>query len=558
MKKRALLIIIPLTLAAGVLQAQNRQQVNNLATFARVWGFLKFYHPAVANDTANWDKQWLNSLLTIKKIENNEEFKSFITRWYSQLPKQKVDYSLSQPSGDSVFHVFDEGDIKTFAIPAQMKQEFTDLYLHHRPDSNRYVDNRYGKYTLDYVYFKEEEYTNPDYPDEAHRLLALVRYWNIINYFYPFKQGFAPNWNKVLADFIPQFINAADKDEYRSVFLKLTARIKDSHSFFKQEEFYAHRLQNAPFLLYYIDGKYIVANDQYGELMNKQGIKQGDEIISINNKNIKACEDYIKQYCTGSNNAVLHREIGRNLFRMDTANSIQLTVRRNGKLITQQLKLYSYGELYQYRLKHQPKLWEDMGNGIFYVRFCKITDGKQLKQMYDSIQNAKTVIWEMRDYPYFPTTQIYRPGIFGNQRSEEINYNTDLFYPGTYRAHTDHDAAPTDTLNLPRYKGRLIVLVNEYTQSLAESVAAALKSRPNTIVIGRQTAGATGNMFFTDYPGGIGAAYTAVKVVGSDGSFKQGQGVKLDKEIKLSVKKMQSVADYELEQAYQQALKDLK
>ncbi|TWR27120.1 hypothetical protein FPZ42_08790 [Mucilaginibacter achroorhodeus] len=559
MKKLPLTLIIILTFTVGVTQAQNRRQVDHLATFAKVWGFLKYYHPAVAKGTANWDKKWLNSVLTIKKIGSLNEYKNFIISFYNSLPKQKIDYSLMPPNGDSVFRVFDKNDLRDFKIPAQMKAEFSDLYLHHQPDSNRYVDNLYKPgVTLDYVYFKEEEYPKPDYPDEAHRLLALVRYWNIINYWYPYKREFAPHWDKVLTDFIPQFINAANKEEYRLVFLKLTAQIKDSHSFFRQNDFYNKRLQNAPFLLYYSGGKYFVGNDQYPELLNKQDIKAGDEIVSINNKNTRACEDYIKQYCTGSNEATLHREIGRNLFRMDTAKSVQITILRNGKLITQQLKLYSYSELYQYRIKHQPKLWEDMGDGVFYVRFCKITDSNQLKQMYMAIQNAKTVIWEMRDYPYFPTTQIYRPGLFGNQTSEEVNYNAELFYPGMYKAHKEVGDMATDTLNLPHYKGRLIVLVNEFTQSLAESVAAALRCRPNTIVMGRQTAGATGNMFFTDYPGGIAAAYTAVKVVGPNDSFKQGQGVKLDKEIKISAAKMQSSPDYELEQAYRQALKDLK
>ncbi|QXV64968.1 hypothetical protein INP83_18070 [Mucilaginibacter sp. 21P] len=559
MKKLTLTLIIILTFTICVTHAQNRRQVDHLATFAKVWGFLKYYHPAVAKDTANWDKKLLNSVLTIKKIGALNEYNNFIISFYNSLPKQKIDYSLMPPNGDSVFHVFNKNDLKDFNISAQMKAEFSDLYLHRQPDSNRYVDNRYKPdVTLDYVYFKEEEYPKPDYPDEAHRLLALVRYWNIIEHWYPHKREFAPHWDKVLTDFIPQFINAANKEQYRLVFLKLTAQIKDSHSFFRQNEFYNKHLQNAPFLVYYSGGKYLVGNDQYPELLNKQDIKPGDEIISINKKNIRTCEDHITQYCTGSNEATLHREIGRNLFRMDTAKSVQITIRRNGKIITQQLKLYSYSELYQYRIKHQPKLWEDMGDGVFYVRFCKITDSNQLKQMYIAIQNAKTVIWEMRDYPYFPTTQIYRPGLFGNETSEEVNYNAELFYPGMYKAHKEVGDITTDTLNLPHYKGRLIVLVNEFTQSLAESVAAALRCRPNTIVMGRQTAGATGNMFFTDYPGGIAAAYTAVKVVGPNNSFKQGQGVKLDKEIKISAEKMQSSPDYELEQAYRQALKDLK
>ena len=44
------------------------------------------------------------------------------------------------------------------------------------------------------------------FPDTGFRLLALYRYWNMVNYFYPYKDILDKDWNKILNDYISKFI----------------------------------------------------------------------------------------------------------------------------------------------------------------------------------------------------------------------------------------------------------------------------------------------------------------------------------------------------------------
>jgi carboxyl-terminal processing protease len=559
MKTRITFIAITLVLFAGSLQAQQKQQINNLATFAKVWGFLKYYHPEIAKGNPNWDEEWLKTALTITKVEGNKNFNRLLIRWYSNLPKAKLSDKITQIVSDSILRVFGENDIKRFNIPAGMRQQLLNLYLYHQPDSNKYISDVSGPYKLDYVWHNEEMFEKPSYPDAAHRLLALVRYWNIINCFYPHKFEYAPNWDGVLTDFIPQFMAAKNAREYQQAFLKLTAQIKDSHSFFKQKEWNeAQGFYTLPFRVYYVDGKYVIGKSQYDELMKEQDFRVGDEIIGVNGRTIQQRVKELTPYTTGTNALSFHRNIGQQLFRIDSKKTMDVRFKR-GKdtFINEQVKLFHEGtDLYPYRVKHQQKHYEDLGNGVWYVRFCQIYDAMDLKQMFTAIKDAKAVIWEMRDYPNFKMVQAMRPGLFERREKTETDYNAMLFFPGAFKANNDAEAVQKDTLNLPLYKGKLIVLVDEFTQSLAESVTIELRNRPNTIVMGRQTAGATGNIVFTDFPGGIEASYTTVKVVGANDSFKQGQGVKIDIPIELTIKKMRSNADYELQQAYLEALKN--
>lgn len=555
MKKLSAIIAI-ISLCAGNLRAQDGQQIKNLSTFTKVWGFLKYYHPDAAKGKPDWDEEYIKSVLTIKKTSHIGPFNEFIIKWYSRLPKAKLSDKITQLKGDSIMRVFDKQDIAKFGAPAILQKNLEELYQRHLPDSSKYINDTDRGYTYDFIFHNENPMPTPLYPDEPHRLLALARFWNIINYFYPHKAAFAPGWDKVLAEFIPKFMNARNADEYRNAFLQLTAHLHDSHAFFLQKEWNAGHgdFLNMPFDTYYAEGKFVIGYSKYDSLMKAADLKIGDEIVAINGMPVAERVKQIDPRTTGTNRSSYYRDLGRNIFRIDSNINIKVTLSRDGQLLDKQLKLYTYGELYQYRVKHRPKITEDYGHGIWYVRLCEVGDVKTLKKMYTDIANAKTVILEMRDYPSFSIVQAMWPGLVAKRVPAEIDYNGILAFPGSFKAHVSQLPATPDTLNLPLFKGKLIVLVNEQTQSLAESVASELRQRPNTIIMGRQTAGATGNMLRIDIPGGIEASYTSVKVVGVNRSFEQGKGVKLDKEIKLTVKKIRSVPDYLLEQAYQASL----
>ncbi|MBK8829187.1 MAG: hypothetical protein IPO26_21655 [Saprospiraceae bacterium] len=55
------------------------------------------------------------------------------------------------------------------------------------------------------------------------RLLTLYRYWNIIQYYFPYKNLIEEDWKNVLEEFIPKFI-AAKMKEYTLVTLEIIGR----------------------------------------------------------------------------------------------------------------------------------------------------------------------------------------------------------------------------------------------------------------------------------------------------------------------------------------------
>ena len=557
MKKLISLFTI-IALSLNSLYAQNKQQVKDLATFAKVWGFLKYYHPGVAKGNPDWDKELVRMIPLIKEAQTDEAFNKTLADWFNSLPKAKLSATITQLQNDTIIHVFDEKDIRHFGISKSLKKEFTRLYLYHLPDSNKFIDNHYKEIRFDYIYHIEDPMQAPAYPDTAHRLLALFRYWNIINYFYPHKKTNAPHWEDILTSFICRFIAAANAEDYRKTFLMLTAQIKDSHSFYKQQEYNkAHNMLNPPFTTYYIDGKYFIGDSRYDLLMKQQGFKVGDEIIRINNQEISDRVNDLMPFTTGTNRLSVYRNIAGSIFKIDTNRVISVTIKRQGKLIDKTISLYTWPELNSYSKNHSLTLWENMGNGIWYVRICEIENPDTLKKLFTELQQAKTVIWDLRSYPKFKVMQVISSGLFEREPETTIYYNGMLFYPGAFAKHAGQAYDKLSNLKFPLYKGKMIVLVNEQTQSLAESAAYELRFRSNTLIMGQQTAGTTGNILFVDYPGCIEASYTAVKTIGINDSFNEGKGIKIDKKIKLSGDKLTKYPDYMLKMAYEEALKRL-
>jgi C-terminal processing protease CtpA/Prc len=99
------------------------------------------------------------------------------------------------------------------------------------------------------------------------------------------------------------------------------------------------------------------------------------------------------------------------------------------------------------------------------------------------------------------------------------------------------------------YKGKVIILVNETTQSSAEFHAMAYRVNPNATVIGCTTAGADGNVSTIYLPGGISTMISGIGIYYPDGRETQRIGIVPDIEVKPTIQGIKSGKDELLEKA---------
>ncbi|SEN57060.1 S41 family peptidase [Niastella yeongjuensis] len=526
-------------------QAQTSVQVTQLATLGKVWGFLKCFHPAAAKGNPDWDNELLRMIPLAEDAESKSKFDSLLEAWYRSLPAAKLAEKPVNWHADSIVTTFSEKDIRKFPVSKWLKGELVRLYEYHVPDTNCYATRYFDGYRFDHIIHDEKAYDLPLCPESSVRMLALFRYWNTINYFYPHKARI-PGWDTVLTAYIPRFMQARYLTQYQQAVLQLIHELPDSHSFIKGPGFSNNM---PPFRVAHVKDKYLIAESD-DSIAKKWDFRVGDEIVSVNGKPVSQIEKELLQVTTGTNRPSRYRNIAMSLLQNDNS-IVQVGLERNGKIVNDSVKLNDY--LINSLIPRSPDkpYWEEVEKGVWYVRFCTIKEADTLRRLFSDIHNAKAVIWEMRDYPnYKVSTEVYKY-FFPSKTTFSERENAWDYYPGAF-VKGPLDFIPEEKEPLI-YNGPLIILVDELTQSLSESVAMALKQRSNSFTIGRQTAGTTGNITWLSLPGAIEVSYTGVGVEGAQGSFKQGDGVTLDQEVPSSPEYLLQGRDPILEQALKYA-----
>lgn len=120
-------------------------------------------------------------------------------------------------------------------------------------------------------------------------------------------------------------------------------------------------------------------------------------------------------------------------------------------------------------------------------------------------------------------------------------------FPGLFSMNRTNSVGKRD--NPTYYKGQIIILINEETQSQAEYTTMALRTAPNAIVIGSTTAGADGNMSWIDLPGGIRTGISGIGIYYPNGDETQRVGIIPDIELKPTIKAFMQGRDELLEKA---------
>src|SRR5690606_15808374 len=99
------------------------------------------------------------------------------------------------------------------------------------------------------------------------------------------------------------------------------------------------------------------------------------------------------------------------------------------------------------------------------------------------------------------------------------------------------------------YKGKVVILVNEMTQSSAEYQTMGLRTAPRATVIGSTTAAADGNVSKIVLPGKIDTMISGIGIYYPDGKETQRIGILPDIEVKPTIKGIREGRDELLEKA---------
>ena len=520
------------------------ENIDNLELLGRVWGFLKYYHPEIAKGNYNWDYELFRFLPKYTNIQSKSERDSLIICWINSLGGIK-ECPKCKPTDKNASLKPDLTWINN--QNTNLKSKLLQVYNNRSQGQNYYIGmvSQIGN-----PEFKNENaYSKMSYPDDGFRLLSLYRYWNIINYFFPYKHLMDNDWNKKLKVYIPLFLNAKDELSYELTAIQLIGDIQDTHANLwggadKINEWKGTNYSQLH--VRFIENQLVVTDYYINNLKSEVGLKIGDVITKINGKSIDEIIKEKSKYYPASNTPTRLRDLSADLLRSN-AKEIEIEF-KSSDYMTQikTLKLYPRDSLNIYRWYKtiEDKSYKMLENNIGYVTLQTIKQ-EDISKIKNEFKDTKGIIIDIRNYP--STFVPFSLGSYFVKSSTPFvkftNGNVDN--PGEFTF--------TKNLEIPSegktYKGKLVVLVNELSQSQAEYTAMAFRAGNSTTIIGSTTAGADGNVSTIMLPGGLRTMISGIGIYYPNGGETQRVGIIPDIEIKPTLKGIREGKDELLEKA---------
>lgn len=529
----------------------NKQQTENLYVLAKVWGYVKYHHPDVAKGNINIDQELLKIMEPVANAASAAQRSELLLNWIN---------GLGDETGYRKAGALPEKDVlikpalgwiedKTLFSDALIRK-LNSIYEHRNQDANAYIKLVPG--VLNPNFDAEQKYVDMAGDDDGLRMLGLFRYWNIVTYFFPSKYLINENWDDILKEFIPVF--AADNTTlgYKLSCLKMINRIHDTHANISgDKELGAYFGKNYTMVkARIIEGKLIVTLINGDELANKEAIRVGDEILTVNGKTITQHRKEMEPVLCASNTSAADRNFASAFLLRGNGDSLNITYNHEGQTISGSLKLYPMKIANEAAVKkyYEGPTYKLLNDSIGYITLATIK-AADLKTIFKTFENTKGIVIDIRNYPseFMPFAMAAYikpdPSPFVKFTNGNIN-NPGLF---TFMKYPVSNGAK----NKDYYKGKIVILVDERTQSQAEYTTMALRTAPNAVVMGSQTAGADGNVSMIPFPGDFGSYISGIGVYYPDGKITQGIGIVPDIEVKPTQLGIKNGVDELLERAVQ-------
>lgn len=538
MKKGIILILILLFQCAFA--QEKLYETQKFSTTCKIWGFLKYYHPNVGDGSENWDEQLFAILPQVEQAQTKEEFSIVLENWIASLGEVK-EYKTSKRD-QKVEYFIKNLDLswidnsKIFSKSLSKKLKFIE--------ENRYQGKQFYIDDEEDLLKNEIQYPDFKWTDRNFRLLAFFRYWNLVEYFFPYKYQMDQNWDKTLIEMLPRFSASESETDYNLAIKELTVKLNDRHASFDGMKVHEYLgLKFTPIIFKIIDEKIVVTGFYDDHLASLNDLKKGDVITKIDGKTIIEIINEKQKYISGSNSASILDNFQYVLLN-GNADKTEVELTRNGITSIKLINRYPLGKINITEVKNEKSEWELLEGNTGYVNIEKLSV-ISIPKIMEEFKNTKAIIFDVRGYP---KDMLLSLAEYLNPIEEDYARHiiSDLSYPGRFYW---SNMKKCGKKNPDYYKGKVILIVNEKTFSQSEYLTMVLQTAPKVTTIGSQTAGADGPNLRFKIIKGFRSSFSGSGVFYPNKKETQRIGIIPDIEVKPTILGIQEGKDEVLERA---------
>lgn len=518
----------------AVSQQLESTENKSLALLCKTWGFLKYYHPQVNQGQMDWDSVLISQIPEFEKAKGRKGLNEVIKKLIL-LPNPDLSISnntsKSGEDNDALTWIQSDNDLSS-----ENKGLFTTLVENFHSDSLYYATS--GEINVPF-FNNERHYSDMVFPGKSYRLLAVFRAWNAVNYFFAYKDLMTKNMDFVLKECLKDAIAAEDTLSYHFMLRKFAHYLEDNHANISTSPYFLSLHSNTVGAnLRYIEGKFVFYEVYTGY---QKYLRPGDVLTSIDDRPVNALVDSLSNYYSGSNEVSLYGSMNYSLLSSNSTFT-KLSVVRGDSILSVTVPKKPFSEIeYPEELTH--KVFDDK---IFYFKSRPYS-----QEEFDSLMtiafSKEAIIVDLR-YGFSLDWIKFANHLYDGAKAFALTVVQDFEHPGSFKmlepkAHKKYDS------NINTYKGKLVVLTDEFTQSEGEYAVLFLRQFPKCTVIGTPTAGANGNMVRVPLPGSFRLGFSSVCILAPDGSQTQKVGIAPDIKVARTIEGIRNEKDEVLDYA---------
>jgi C-terminal processing protease CtpA/Prc len=421
-----------------------------------------------------------------------------------------------------------------------------------------------------------------NYPSLGYRMLAAAKIFSAIDNFFPDKDLMDKDWEECYRSSISKFIAARDSVEYLRAIAELYANTSDSHGFITRGPFNLELnpiIQGRgsfipPVITDVIENKVVVSRIYDDTVCKRIGLREGDEIVSIDGQDPLKMIGAARKYQSASTKASQTFFVSKFILFGAKGQIKKLKVRNtDGKIRLvdmPSLRAYGSGDFFNdpYNMniycRHTKGYFRLLTKDIGYADLTSPMTAKDVDSMFEAFKNTKAIIFDDRGYPHFDAgknfdwklakNQVGDNAIFAVSAPTSPNVKVIGWPQYNFKETFTESQNLTDWIKTYStggwvYKGKIIMLINESAQSWGEHICLTMKALCNAFFIGSATSGTNGGLAAFTVPGNVTLWLSGGRVAWPDGTRTQRVGIKPDITVYPTIKGIQAGKDEVLDRA---------
>jgi C-terminal processing protease CtpA/Prc len=540
--------------------------VDNIATFARVYGYVRFFYPSDAAASLDWDAFAMLGVETTRNASDAAALQRALAQLFHPIaptlrfsgpagddPVAPADASHSEARFIHWQHVgvklhSDPGPYHSRRVIGSETTGEHARFFADTPHRATYVEKDIGqsiriRMPLE-LPLDPQEHTLPvaaaDFDelktklgaigavsrdaatDETLHAAGVIVAWNVFQHFHPYLDSIHVDWSATLRPALRRALAAKSREEYYRTLSEMVAYLQDGHGYVYGRD---TKMGGLPIRVAVIDNQLVITATR-----GDTPLRRGDVIVELDGSPAMDIELDREHYVSGS--PQLRRFRAFNQFGEGTLDSVaQLEILRDGKTVTFDLPRPSdrRGFFFSSVTPYEFSAFAEVRPGIFYVNLRAMGRTKFAETLPD-LERARGIIFDERWDGRIP------PGGGAEARDDQLQVSRDIIphlidqtvqaspmrIPQVVEPDRQHWQWSESTWlvepTAPRFGGGIVFINDAGVVSYGETCMAMIADYHLATLVGEPTAGTNGNVNFIHLPGGFRIMWTGMEVLKHDHS----------------------------------------